>query len=226
MLTLTSDHTTVLVIDRRPGYAVRMARSATDDAPRERLLVAAEAQFRRFGYRRTSVEDITREAGTGKGSLYLHFDSKEAVYLAVVEASLERFLEKADAALHGEGAAPRRLSALVEATADHYGRDELLRSSLLGHSHLVDGRAAALAAEIQRTRIRRLLAETIEAGQREGSVRGGLDPEATAAVLFEMGWGVVRAGLEGATGIPLDAALATLNDIVGRGIQVRTPRRS
>ncbi len=74
-----------------------------------------------------------------------------------------------------------------------------------------------------RTRIRRLLADILEEGRRAGTVRSDLDPETAAAVLFEMGWGVVRAGLEGVTGVPLDVALADLNDIVGRGI--RNPKR-
>ncbi len=140
-----------------------------------------------------------------------------------LEASLERFVETATATLRGRGSVTRRLSALVEATAEHYGRDELLRASLVGESHLVDGRAAELAAEIQRTRIRRLLSDILEEGRRAGTVRSDLDPTTAAAVLFEMGWGVVRAGLEGVTGVPLDVALADLNDIVGRGI--RNPKR-
>jgi len=188
-------------------------------APRDRLVAAAEQQFRRFGYRRATVDDITKQAGTGKGSLYLHFDSKESVYLAVIEASLERFVERATAALHAEGTVPRRLTALVGATAEHYGADELLRASLLGESHLVDGRPAQLAADIQRGRIRGLLADILEEGRADGSVRADVDSDTTAAVLFEMGWGVVRAGIEGSGGVPLDVTLAALNDIVGRGIR-------
>lgn len=202
----------------RPRNGTLTIVTSVASAPKDRLVVAAEAQFRRFGYKRTTVEDITATAGTGKGSLYLHFDSKEAVYLAVVEASLERFVETATATLRGEGSVTRRLSGLVEATAGHYGRDELLRASLLGESSLVDGRAASLAAEIQRTRICRLLADIIEEGRRDGSVRSDLDAGTAAAVLFEMGWGVVRAGLEDVTGVPLEVALTTLNNIVGRGI--------
>jgi len=196
--------------------------SATAPAPRDRIVAAAEAQFRRFGYRRTTVEDITASAGTGKGSLYLHFDSKEAVYLAVVEASLERFVETATSTLRGRGSVTRRLSALVEATAEHYGRDELLRGRWWG---VAPGRRAGRRAggRDPRTRIRRLLADILEEGRRAGTVRSDLDPETAAAVLFEMGWGVVRAGLEGVTGVPLDVALADLNDIVGRGI--RNPKR-
>lgn len=196
------------------------------DAPRDRLLDAAEAQFRRFGYRRTTVDEITRAAGTGKGSFYLHFPSKEAAYLAVVETSLERFLGRAADALHREGAAPDRMRALVEVTADHYGRDELLRASLfrVGEasgepvSSLVDGPVASLAARVQRDRIRSLLAETLHEGQREGTVRASLDAKTTAAVLFEAGWALVRAELEGDADVPLDRALATLSRVLGVGL--------
>jgi len=37
-------------------------------APDRRLIEAAEARFRRFGYKRTTIDDITAGAGTGKGS--------------------------------------------------------------------------------------------------------------------------------------------------------------
>jgi AcrR family transcriptional regulator len=191
-------------------------------APDRRLIAAAEAQFRRFGYRRTTIDDITAEAGTGKGSLYLHFESKRAVYLAVVEASLERFVESASRLLEGSEPVPSRLRALVELTIDHYGRDELLYASLFGKPGLVDGDVARMAADEQRARIRNLLRELLAIGQREGSVRADIDADAAAAVLFEIGWAVVRSALEGDSQIPLDRALTTLNQIVGLGL---LPRR-
>lgn len=200
-------------------------RSEAAAEPRERLLRAAEARFRRFGYRRTTVDDVTREAQTGKGSFYLHFSSKEDAYLAVVEASLARFLAKAAKALHAPASAPERLRALVRATAEHYGSDELLRASLFGGESLVDGAAARRAAEIQRSGIRALLAETLRAGQREGSLRESLDVDAAASVLFEAGWAIVRSRLEGTADLPLDTALETLSEIIGLGVMRRPSRR-
>jgi len=191
---------------------------------RERLIEAAELQFRRFGYRRTTVEDVTRTAAVGKGSFYLHFPSKEAAYMAVVEASLERFLVKAETALHQPGPVPGRLRSLVAVTAEHYGNDELLRASLFGEATLVDGAVARQAADIQRNRIRKLLAETLTEGKREGSIRADLDVEAAAAILFEIGWAVVRAELDDSSDLPLDVALDTLNDIVGLGLIARSSK--
>lgn len=194
------------------------------DDPRERLFEAAEAHFRRYGFRRATIDDITRDAATGKGSFYLHFESKEAAYLEVVEASLERFLELAGEALHREGPVPDRLRALVEITAEYYGHDELLRASLFGGGDLVDGRVAETAGRLQRDRIHELLAETLEEGKAEGSIRDSVDVEASAAVLFEIGWAVVRAELEGSAKLPFDVALSTLNEIVGLGLISREPR--
>ena len=191
-------------------------------APDRRLIAAAEAQFRRFGYRRTTVDDITADAGTGKGSLYLHFESKQAVYLAVVEASLERFVESASRLLDGPGPVPSRLRSLVELTIQHYGEDELLHASLFGKAGLVDGDVARMAADVQRTRIRDLLTQLLTIGQRESSVRAEIDVDAAAAVLFEIGWAVVRSALEGDSQIPLERALTTLNQIVGLGLLPRS----
>ncbi len=196
--------------------------ATTVDSPRQRLIEAAETHFRRFGFRRTTVEEVTRTAETGKGSFYLHFPSKEDAYLAVVEASLERFVDRAAEVLHTADGAPARLGALVELTAEHYGRDELLRASLFGEASLVDGRIARRAAEIQGARIKQLLAEVLAAGIEEGSIRPNLDIEASAAVVFEIGWAVVRAELEGTADLPLHQALDTLNDIVGLGIMTRS----
>ena len=195
--------------------------SEANPSPPERLVAAAEAQFRRFGYRRTTIEDITADAGTGKGSLYLHFESKQAVYMAVVEASLERFVASASELLNGPEPVPVRLRSLVDLTIEHYGQDELLHASLFGKGGLVDGEVSRMAADIQRTRIRSLLLELLMIGQREGTVRASIDIDAAAAVLFEIGWTVVRSALEGDSHIPLDRALTTLNQIVGLGLLPR-----
>lgn len=191
----------------------------TED-PRERLLDAAEEKFRRHGYRRTTIDDITVAAGTGKGSLYLHFESKQEVYLAAVRRSLERFVARAAKVLQANAPVPQRMQKLVRLTVEHYGADELLHASLFG-SDLVEGEVSRMAAAVQRDRMRALLAQVLIAGQREGAVRPNLDPEAAAAIIFEIGWAVVRAELEKVSVLPLDKALMTLNEIIGLGLLPR-----
>jgi AcrR family transcriptional regulator len=52
---------------------------------RARLLAAAEKVFGEESYFRVSIADITREAGTGNGTFYLYFPSKEAVFRELVQ---------------------------------------------------------------------------------------------------------------------------------------------
>lgn len=51
-----------------------------------RLMEAGREYFERFGIRRTTVEDLTRSAGISKGAFYLFFDSKEELFMQILEA--------------------------------------------------------------------------------------------------------------------------------------------
>ncbi len=53
---------------------------------RRHILEVATDHFVRFGYRRANVGDIARDAGIGKGSVYLHFDSKQTLLVAAIAA--------------------------------------------------------------------------------------------------------------------------------------------
>jgi AcrR family transcriptional regulator len=53
--------------------------------PRDRILDAAMLVFRRHGFRRSSIEQAAEAAGLTRQALYHHFDSKEALFRAVVE---------------------------------------------------------------------------------------------------------------------------------------------
>jgi len=50
----------------------------------QRILDAASSLILRYGYHKTSMEDIAREAGVGKGTLYLHWKTREALFTALI----------------------------------------------------------------------------------------------------------------------------------------------
>ena len=53
--------------------------------PRDRILDAAMAVFRRHGFRRSSIEQAAEAAGLTRQALYHHFKSKEALFRAAIE---------------------------------------------------------------------------------------------------------------------------------------------
>src|SRR4026208_1923651 len=67
-----------------------MAAIAPKEAVRESILDATDRLLARFGYRKMTVEDIAVEAGIGKGTIYLHFNSKEELVLSHVDRLVDR----------------------------------------------------------------------------------------------------------------------------------------
>ena len=67
-----------------------MAAVAPKEAVKEAILDATDRLLARYGYRKMTVEDIAMEAGIGKGTIYLHFSSKEEVVLSHVDRIVER----------------------------------------------------------------------------------------------------------------------------------------
>jgi AcrR family transcriptional regulator len=60
-------------------------RIAQGEATRRQLLDVATRLFAEQGYEATSIEQVLREAGVSRGSLYHHFDGKDRLFEAVVE---------------------------------------------------------------------------------------------------------------------------------------------
>lgn len=61
---------------------------------RERLIFqAAEDMFLERGYHETSIDEIAARVGIAKGTVYLHFPSKEDLIFALVERDLQRMLD-------------------------------------------------------------------------------------------------------------------------------------
>ena len=76
--------------------------SRTTETRRRALLDAAIEVFARFGYRKTSMDDVARAAGVSRQGLYLHFADKEDLFRATVQHGLRAHLAAAVAALADE----------------------------------------------------------------------------------------------------------------------------
>ena len=68
-----------------------MARHARSADTREKMLEVAETRFAQMGYDGAHLESIASEVGVRKTALYYYFESKEALYVAVLERMLTEF---------------------------------------------------------------------------------------------------------------------------------------
>ncbi len=84
------------------------------DLKRESILAAAEVQFSRYGFRRTSMEDIAKETGVSRASLYSYFENKEEIFRSLTEHLHEQSLQDAERCLK-EGGSDRDIADRVGA---------------------------------------------------------------------------------------------------------------
>ena len=91
-----------------------MAAIAPKEAVRDAILDATDRLLARFGYRKMTVEDIAGEAGIGKGTVYLHFSSKEEVVLSHVDRIVDRLKQQHLAVIaRSEITAPERIRRML-----------------------------------------------------------------------------------------------------------------
>jgi AcrR family transcriptional regulator len=81
--------------------------------PPAELAAAALALFVEKGFAATRLDDVAARAGVSKGTLYLYFDSKEALFRAVIEESVLPLIEASEARVVANLDDPARLLLLV-----------------------------------------------------------------------------------------------------------------
>jgi AcrR family transcriptional regulator len=80
---MTVDQYSILVTTRVEGVAM-VGRSRGDRRERaDRILDTARDLLLSWGYRRVTIDELARRAGVGKGTIYLHWRSREEVFHAV-----------------------------------------------------------------------------------------------------------------------------------------------
>jgi AcrR family transcriptional regulator len=90
-----------------------MAAIAPKEAVKDAILDATDRLLARFGYRKMTVEDIAAEAGIGKGTIYLHFNSKEEVVLSHIDRIVDRLQQRLKEIARSEATAAERVRLML-----------------------------------------------------------------------------------------------------------------
>lgn len=67
-----------------------MRNSIQRESIRDEILDATDRLLARFGYKKMTIDDLAQEVGIGKGTVYLHFSSKEEIALSHIDRIIER----------------------------------------------------------------------------------------------------------------------------------------
>lgn len=72
---------------------------------KEKLIINCEESWSKFGYKKTSIDDLCARAGISKGGFYLFYSTKEALFCDVMMCAQERLIKLAEITL---GANPNK----------------------------------------------------------------------------------------------------------------------
>ncbi len=150
---------------------------------KELILDAADRLLAHFGYKKMTVEDIAKEAGIGKGTVYLHFASKEEVVLAHVDRIVRPLFAELDAiAAQTLSAANRLRKMLVRRVMLRFDAARPFSVSL---SEVLSDLRTGVVERRQRHFVQeaKALAAMLQEGQRLGEFRAH-NVRATASVLI------------------------------------------
>lgn len=168
------------------GMTPDTALSPDLDPRRAAILGAAFEAFARYGYRRTTMEDIARATGLSRAALYLHFQNKQDIlrsltqyYFDATEARMRLALDPANKPKH----------ALIAAFEAKFGPEmQTLLTSPHG-AELLDLKHSEAADIIARgeARLAAVLADWLREETRKGRISPGAlsdQPELLAATMI------------------------------------------
>lgn len=193
---------------------------------KDKVVQAVERQFRRAGYAGTSVDDIAKAGGLGRGSLYAAFGDKSKLYLRTLEAYCDRTEAAWATVLEGpDEAALERLRAYLVKSA-RFVHDDPDRLGCMVTGFVVEGAdhdpQAGARVKQALTRIEASLTECVQAAQRHGD----LDPDADAPRVSQLLMAINR-GMEVLAKAGFDAvALEHVADQAFDGLPLTARARS
>lgn len=198
-----------------------------DAAPgRERLLAAAAEEFSQHGYAGASIAAIAARAGVGKSTIFHHFESKEALYLAVIEGAATEFARILDQVLDVDGDVHESLAEFQLAHLHHLFRNDKVASLVLRELRGEGpGETAAQVREVVAGNFRRLV-NYLAAVRAKGGIREDIDPEVAALTMLSVNAFAfqVREVLRDFQGLDVeddpDRFSAAVTDLVLRGLNV------
>lgn len=181
------------------------------------ILEAARRRFLRFGPRKTTMEEIAREARLSRATVYAHFRNKQDIYAKLLEADAEAFIREAKKIIAGRGGAAEKLRAMVELTRATYARNQVMRLAITRDGEMCLEPVARAFTRAQEKRIIGLLRRVLAEGVAEGSFRP-IDPARVAYLMFHLGSFLVERETSGVADYPFEEIIRVMDDVFARGI--------
>jgi AcrR family transcriptional regulator len=190
------------------------ARSQKKNETRQKLFEAACRLFSCSKFEEVKVEDITREAGYGKGTFFNYFDSKEDV---VSEMQMSSIYDTLMPLLENDGEyVPRLKQALKQLLLSQSESKDLMRSIFL--TKFKDERQMMKQAEMFES-FYPGMTELVERAKAAGEIRSDIASREVVQMVEQVYMGVLVNWTCNLEGSPLEAHIGSSFDVLFDGLQ-------
>ena len=186
---------------------------------RRQIIEAAKSVFADAGYHGASIHAIIERAQIARGTFYLYFESKAAVFDSILDEAMRELrgrIHRIDVETPNAVPPQQQLREQVIATLDYIVQDRALATLLLSAGHTPDAEAAERLDQFF-AEVRGLLERAMESGMEIGLLRK-VDPQLAAAAMLGMFRGVVEQLVHQAHLPPIENVVAEVLMIALRGV--------
>jgi TetR/AcrR family transcriptional regulator len=157
---------------------------APQSAGQKAILDAAARLFSEQGYDGVSMRQIAEAARVSKANIYHHFQSKAALYLAILRSSADRLSALVENLAEGKGPFDRRLREFARAHLEHLFENATTVRLVLREAFSGDEQKARVLVEQVLGGIFDRLITIFREGQQAGFLRQDLDPGLCAQLVM------------------------------------------
>ena len=187
---------------------------------KNKIFEVAGRLFKEKGFESTSIDEITEEAGIGKGTFFNYFPTKEALLLYFGEQRDELIYSSIENELGISCSTRDKIKNLLAFLAENYEKDKEL-TKLLVFEHIKHIRFTGLKSDEdkkRRYRLIKILSDLLEEGVRAGDVRNTIDVKKATETLIAIHLFSLMAWLKSESDYSFSRDISEKIDLVFEGI--------
>ena len=166
-----------------------MAPRTTEDQWNEthqKIMQVAQQLFATKGYNGTSMNDIVKESGVSKGAIYNHFESKEKLFLELLEGQTSLGMSQLEMLLSDTENSIEKITKILSITFNNSVSCPRELCMMQTEFMVTASRIESITPELQQRyhMISNYMIDIVETGKRLGEIKKDLDSEALVKLVF------------------------------------------
>lgn len=142
---------------------------------RARILKVASGKFAHYGYLKTSLDEIARDARIAKGTIYYHFHDKEDLFLEAIHNKAEEFFQVLESQLEAVPGFEEKLTCFLNFPVHYIFENMPILVEGMRHIPLSYQEKLEKSRQDYKERMLRLLQEIMESGKAQGIINEKID---------------------------------------------------